>query len=103
MSINKEKLLLDKLQNVLQKQIKLARQGNIGDVEALVEQAGSLIERITDLGVLEISEFKNYREKLQRLYKQLCLALAAQKAEVEEELSQIRKGKKTIGVYRDNI
>jgi hypothetical protein len=111
MSINKKKLLLDKsaqnmadkLQNVLQKQIKLAAQGNISGVEALVGQAGLLIERINDLGVLEISEFKNYQKKLQKLYKELCLALAAQKAEVEKELIKVRKGRRAIKAYRGSI
>ncbi len=99
----KKKLLLDKLQNILQKQIELARQGNIGEVESLVKQAGLLMERISDLRILELPEYKNYQEKLQRLYKELCLALAAQKAEVAGQLNRIRNGKKTIEVYRDNV
>ena len=103
MSINKNILLLGELQNVLQKQIELARQGNIGEVETLVKQAGFLIEKISDLGILKLPEYKNYQEKLQRLYKQLCLILAEQKAGIAGELSQIRKGKKTIEVYRDNV
>ena len=103
MSINRNKLLLDELQNVLQKQIELAQQGNIGEVEALVKQAGFLMERISDLGILKLPEYKNYQEKLQRLYKELCLALAAQKAEVAGQLNRIRKGKKSVEVYRGSI
>jgi hypothetical protein len=103
MSINKKELLLDKLKNVLQKQIELAKRGNIGEVETLVKQAGLLMEGVSELRILELPEYKNYREKLQGLYKELCLILTEQKAGLAEELSQIRKGRKTIEVYRDNI
>ncbi len=99
----KKKLLLDKLQNILQRQIELARQGNIGEVEALVEQAGFLVERISDLEILELPEYKNYREKLQRLYKELCLILAERKTGIAEELSRIRKGRRTVQTYHSSI
>ena len=103
MSITKKKLLLDKLQILLQEQIRLVRQGNISSIEKRAGQAGCLMEKITESGILELPEFKNYREKLQRSYRNLCLALAAQKSEIAEELSQIRKGKKIMGAYRTNI
>lgn len=103
MSISKEKLLLDKLQVVLRKQIELARQGDVGEVETLVEQAGLLMEEINDLGILELPGYKNYRGKLQRLYKELCLILAGQKAGISGELSQIRKGRRTIKTYHSSV
>jgi len=95
--------LLDELQSLLEKQIELTRQGNINDVEILGEQAGFLVEKIARSGVLELPEFKNLREKLQKSYEDLCLALTAHKADAARELSQVRKGKKTIGTYRRNI
>ncbi len=95
--------LLDELQNLLEKQIKLARQGNINEIEVLSKQASSLVEEIARSEVLESSEFKSQREKLRKLYQDLCLALTAQQAETTEELSRVRKGKKTIATYRGNI
>ncbi|MFB0524942.1 MAG: hypothetical protein ACETVZ_05335 [Phycisphaerae bacterium] len=95
--------LLDELQSLLEKQIELARQGSIIDMERLSSQASSLVEKITQAGILELSEFKNRREHLQKLYEDLCLALTAQKADIAEKLSQVRKVKKTIGTYRTNI
>lgn len=103
MSISKEKLLLDKLQSVLQKQIELARQSDVSEVETLVEQAGLLMEEISDLKILELPEYKNYREKFQKLYKKLCLILAEQKDGIAGELSQIRKGRKTIKAYHGSV
>ena len=98
--------LLDELQTLLEKQIELARQGNIREVEVLSEQAGSLVEKIAQKGVLNPADpvFNGERqEQLQKLYEELCLAVTAQKADVSEKLSQVRKGKKTIQTYRSHI
>lgn len=94
---------LEELQGLLEKQIELVRQGGIIDMERLSSQAGSLVEKITQAGILELSEFKNRREHLQKLYQDLCLALTAQKADIAEKLSHIRKGRKIIQTYRSNI
>jgi len=103
MSTDNQIHLLDELQSLLGRQIKLARQSNIGDVEVLSKQAGSLVEKITQTGIFESAEFENRREQLGKLYKDLCLALTAQRAETGEKLSRVRKGKKTIETYRNSI
>ncbi len=95
--------LLNELQSLLEKQIELARQGNINEIEVLSKQASSLAGEITRSGVLESSEFKSQHEQLRKLYQDLCLALTAQQVETAEELSRVRKGKKTIETYRNNI
>jgi len=95
--------LLDELQGLLEKQIELVRQGSIIDMERLSSQASSLVEKITQAGILELAEFKNRREHLQKLYEALCLALTAHKADITEKLSHIRKGRKTIEAYRGNV
>jgi hypothetical protein len=95
--------LLEELQNLLEKQIEFARQGNINEIEFLSKQASSLVEKIARSGLVESSEFKSQREQLRKLYQDLCLALTAQQAETAEELSRVRKGKKTIATYRSNI
>jgi hypothetical protein len=94
---------LDDLQSLLEKQIELAQQGNISDVEVLSKQAGPVVEKIAQAGILELAEFKNQREQLQKLYKDLCLVITAQKADTGEKLGRVRKGKKTVEVYRNNI
>ncbi|MHC4285979.1 MAG: hypothetical protein ACYSWZ_23850 [Planctomycetota bacterium] len=43
------------------------------------------------------------QEQLRKLYEDLCLAITDQKSEVSEELSRVRKGKKTIQTYRSHI
>ncbi|MHC4653671.1 MAG: hypothetical protein ACYS91_01490 [Planctomycetota bacterium] len=98
--------LLDELRTLLEKQVEKARQGNIKDVELLSKQAGSLIGKISQTGILDPADpafNKVRREQLQKLYEELCLAITAQKAGVGEELSRVRKGKKTIQTYRCHI
>ena len=94
---------LDELQNILKKQIGFARHGNVNAIEALSKQSNSLVGKITRSGILESPEFQNQREQLRKSYEDLCLALTTQQAENAKELSQVRKGKKTIAKYGGNI
>jgi len=103
MSTDKQIYLLDELQSLLEKQIKLAQQGNISGVEVLSKQASSLVGKIAQTGILELRELKKRRERLQKLYDSLLLAITAQRAEVAGEISRVRKGKKTIEAYHSNI
>ena len=99
--------LLDELRTLLEKQVEKARQDNIKDVELLSKQVGSLIDKILQKGILldpaDTVFDKERREQLQKLYEDLCLAVAAQRAVVCEELSRVRKGKKTLQAYRSHV
>ncbi len=105
MSTNKQINLLDDLQSLLEKQIELAQQGNAAGsrLETLNEQTDSLIGQIVQTGTIESTEFKKRQKHLQKLYKELCLALTAAKADTAEKITHVRKGRKTIGTYRNNI
>jgi len=103
MTTDKQVHLLDDLLILLERQIELARQGNVSDVEALSRQADSLVEKIARTGILERAEFKNRRERLQKLCNSLCLAITAQKADTAERLSRVRKGRKIVKTYRRNM
>lgn len=95
--------LLDNLQNLLKEQLELAHQASLGQVELLGKQVEPLVQEIAQAKVLELPEFRQRRMYLQRLYEEICLALTAQQADTSRELSQVRKGKKAIGAYRNNI
>jgi len=103
MSTDKKTHLLDDLQSLLEKQMELAQQDNISGVEVLSKQANFLVRKIAQTGILELREFKKRRERLQKLYDSLLLAITAQRAEVAGEISRVRKGKKTIEAYHSNI
>lgn len=91
------------LQNLLEKQTQLLKRGNISGIESLARQANSLIDQIARAGLLEHAEFADHREKLKRLYNDLYIAIAAQKADVSKDLSELHRGKRMIMTYRNNI
>lgn len=91
------------LQNLLKKQTQLLKRGNISETESLARQANSLIDQIVQTGLLEHAEFADHRKKLKRLYDDLHMAIAAQQADVSEKISRVRKGRKTIQIYRNTI
>jgi len=95
--------LLNDLLLLLHKQIELAQQGRITAVEALCEKAQLLVREIAHARILDMPGFNQHRKHLKKLYEQLALALSAHKAQAEQELSHIRKGRKTIATYRGNI
>jgi hypothetical protein len=100
---DKQIYLLDDLQILLERQIKLACQSNISDVEVLSKQTDCLVKEISQIGILQQASFKGRRKKLQQLYDRLYLVISTQKAETAEHLSCVRKGKKAIETYRKNI
>jgi hypothetical protein len=102
-TIPDEQRNLEELRKLLEKQIGFARQGNVNEIEALSKQSSSLVGEIAQSGILELPESKMQRELLFKLYQELYLALTAQQAEDTKELSQVRRGKKTIATYGGNI
>ena len=100
---DRQSQLLNKLQRLLDEQNDLARQGKIGETQVLCERTSSVVEEISRAGILELDEFADERKRLAQSYENLRLVLCDQKDEVCRELNRIRKGRRTIGVYRDSI
>ncbi len=94
--------LLDELESVLKKQLELARQGDSASEKfgALAAQADSLTRKITPLNIRDSDELRNRCNRLRKLYEALCLVVAAEKADVCEDLARIRRGRKIVGTYR---
>ncbi|RKY07045.1 MAG: hypothetical protein DRP66_07560 [Planctomycetota bacterium] len=92
--------LLDDLQGLLEKQIEMARKGNLRRVEALAAQADSIVAGIVQTRVLQQPEFDDRREHLTKLYKKLELVLAAGKDAVGRQLRRVGSGRKTLQAYR---
>ncbi|MGB2866510.1 MAG: hypothetical protein WBC05_24480 [Sedimentisphaerales bacterium] len=105
MSTDKQISMLDELQGLLQQQLELAHQGNSAGerIEVLGRQADCLVEKITQAGILERAEFESQKKKLKKSYEDLHLAITAQKAETNEKLIQVRRGRNIVETYRSNI
>lgn len=93
--------LLDDLQGLLEKQIEMARRGNLRRVEALAGQADSIVARIVQTKVLQQPEFDGRREHLTKLYKKLELMLETDKDAVSRQLRGVGSGRKTLHAYRN--
>ncbi|MHC4361729.1 MAG: hypothetical protein ACYSTZ_02790 [Planctomycetota bacterium] len=102
MSPEEQEHPLDRLQNLLEKQIEAAQEGSLTNVELLSKQADSLVGQIADSDILGHSELRGRREHLQKLYDNLCLAITAQKGHVSEKLTRIRRARKTLETYHRN-
>ena len=85
--------------NLLTEQIAYARQGNLGQVERLGAQVSGVVAamRSSSTGTPPLSEPQ--RNRLQQLYDELALALKAEQAEVQRELTQLRQVKRVVGTY----
>jgi C4-dicarboxylate-specific signal transduction histidine kinase len=103
MRTGKQNQLLEELQRLLNEQNNLARQGKLRRVQALCERTGSLIGELSRSGILESAEFAPQRRQLADMYENLRLILSDQRDQAAKELDRIRKGRKTIRVYRDSI
>lgn len=97
--------LVDELEGLLSRQIELAHQGDSAGerFDLLIARAGSVVGRIAQLGPPGPLEHQHRFERLRELYETLSLVLAAEKADVCEELARVRKGRKIIGTYRSNL
>jgi len=95
--------LLDELQRQLREQIKAIHAGNITKVEAMSRQLGPLVDQISRSRVLPKSQFKKQRDNLSKLYRDLCLAVSAQRQSTSQELARVRKGRKTVNTYGNNF
>jgi len=102
---NERVRLLDELEGLLTRQIELAHQGDAAGerFSVLTARAGSLVEKIAQLGPAGPGEYQHRFERLRELYETLSLVLAAEKADVCEELSRVRKGRKVVAVYHKNV
>jgi len=89
--------------SLLERQIDLARLGNISEVEVLVRHTSTLVETLAKTGLFESAEYKLRHAEFQALYDRLSLILNAQRSETIERIRQIRKGRKTVGAYRMNL
>ena len=97
--------LLNKLKRLLEEQIRIIHQGNVNDerIDDSNRQTESIAKEIIESGLLENKEFNRQREQIKDLYNTLNLAVIAQRDETAENIREIRRGKKTIEVYRGNL
>jgi hypothetical protein len=97
--------LINRLAGLLEQQINVIQCSDIAGrlIEILAEQTQSIVKEISEKALLDSQEYKEQREHIKRLYHHLNIAVIARKCETEKQLNHVRKGKKTIGTYHNNI
>jgi len=103
LAANSYKQMVDYLENILTRQLEKVRNYDLDGAMSLAEEANSIAESIGKEKVLDKSEFEEDRWRLERLYKDLCLVIAAEREEVGDKLRQIRQGIKALGIYGGNV
>ena len=91
---------IDRLHELLEKQLALVHQGHLAAAESLCEQTGRLVTMIVTAGLLAGPDGDERRRSLLRLYQELSLILTAQRQETHASLHAIRRGARTLRVYR---
>jgi hypothetical protein len=103
MSSEQDVCLLAELQDLLEQQIASARRGSFSAVLRLAGQCEPLVAKIASAGLFEKPEHKAAKQRLAGLYRDLHLLLSTQQSAVAEQIKSVRKGRKTLSIYRDSI
>ncbi len=103
MDTQAQKQLFAELEGLLKDQVELARQDRPAELEVLAEQAQGIVDKLKQAGAFEPARFEAERQRLRGLYDRLRLTLGSQMDQIGQELSRVRKGRKTIGAYRQDL
>ncbi len=91
--------LLDRLQELLERQLALVRQGHLDAALELCEQTEQYVRQIAETRAAQTWYATERGERVKRLYEDLCLALMAQRTEVSAALNALRQGRQLLTAY----
>jgi hypothetical protein len=92
-------VVLDRLQELLQRQLELVQQGSLAAAVGLFEETDRCVREIAgSRGATEPSATLPW-QRIERLYQELSLALTSKRTEVLTALNAVRQGKKMLSVY----
>jgi hypothetical protein len=94
---------LDELQDLLQRQMVLVRQGHWAAAETLAQEIDVLVIQMTNQAVTETPVFDERRVKVETLYRNLRSALAAARDEAQGQIKLTHKSRKAISAYRRSL
>ncbi len=91
--------LLDRLQELLERQLALVRQGQLEAALELGAQTEPYVRQIAATRAAQTGGATDRQERVKRLYEDLCLALTAQRTEVSAALDTVRQGRRVLNAY----
>ena len=89
----------DYLEELMSRQIQKLQQYDLEGAMKIAEESQPLSERLIGKAVLSRPGFEEQRQRIQGLYRELCLTIASQRQEVAGKLGQNRAGLRTLGAY----
>ena len=90
--------LLDRLQSLLQAQLDLVRQGRLEAAEDLCARTQEYVRIIANTPKTALRDADSWQQ-MEGLYRELCLALTAQRTETASALNTVRRGRRLLKTY----
>jgi hypothetical protein len=91
--------LLDRLRELLERQLALVRQGHLDAALELCAQTEPYVRQIAETRAAQMCCATDQEERVKRLYEDLCLALTAQRTEISAALDALRQGRRVLNAY----
>ncbi len=92
-------ILLMELQTLLERQVRLARDGKLREVSSLAAKLETLLSEASSYP--SPSQNSEKAEHIRRLYNELCLILTTEKSDLAGKLKKMQKGKNSLQAYHD--
>ena len=92
-------VVLDRLQELLRRQLELVHQGSLAAAVDLFEETDRCVRRIAGARGTAGQSAAPQWQRIERLYQELSLALTSKRTEVLTALNAVRRGRKMLSVY----
>jgi len=103
LAANSYRQMIDYLEDLLKRQIEKLRKYDLDSAIVLAEEANNIAMTLGQASILDQPEYSDDKWRIQKLYKDLGLIIAAERQEVAVKLQAIRKGMRALGVYGDSV
>lgn len=87
------------LSDLLERQLEKLRKYDLDGAVGLAEESHRVSGEVARQGLLDRPQYAAQKQKIQGLYEDLCLVIAAERQEVSEKLKQIREGIRALSKY----
>jgi hypothetical protein len=91
--------MLDRLQELLERQLALVHQGRLDAAIGLCDQTDQCVRQIAEARASDAPRSTDQWVHVERLYRDLCLALTVQRTEVSAALNAVRQGRRVLNTY----
>jgi len=94
--------MADYLEYLLNRQMEKLRLYDLDKAMALAEESAGISEQLAQTRLLEEPDMRDQQARIQKLYRQISLTIAAEQQEVGDKLKAIRKCLNALGAYSNS-